>query len=149
MLLKTFTPLPLGAFRPCPPPQTAPLGTGSVSLDIKRPGHDTNHLLPFSAEIKNEWGLYLHSPECPYAVYSAQEASQASYVLERVMTMTKSRSVTQIPGSTNGLAPCQPQVQRGVSPVALERSNMFSCLQTPFVSSAQPLVIAAYAPVPR
>jgi hypothetical protein len=43
-------------------PASYPRGTGAVSLEVKRPGCETDHSPPFSAEVKEWVGLYIHSP---------------------------------------------------------------------------------------
>jgi hypothetical protein len=45
-----------------PPIQWVP---GAVSLGVKRPGHEADHSLPSSAEVKECVELYLHSPNTP------------------------------------------------------------------------------------
>jgi hypothetical protein len=36
-------------------PDSYPMGTGALSLEVKRPGRETNHSPPSSAEVKNAW----------------------------------------------------------------------------------------------
>jgi hypothetical protein len=36
-------------------PLSKPMGTGVVSLKIKRPGHEANHSVQHTAEIMNGW----------------------------------------------------------------------------------------------
>jgi len=42
-----------------PPIQWVP---GALSLEVKHPGREADHSLPFSAEVKECVELYLHSP---------------------------------------------------------------------------------------
>jgi len=37
----------------------------TLSLGVKQPGHEANHSLPSSAEVKDCVELYLHSPNEP------------------------------------------------------------------------------------
>jgi hypothetical protein len=37
-------------------------------VGVNRLGYEADHLLPFSAEVKNVWMFYLHSFICPYDV---------------------------------------------------------------------------------
>jgi hypothetical protein len=39
--------------------------TRALSLGVRRPGCGADHSPPFSADAKNAWGLYLHSPNTP------------------------------------------------------------------------------------
>jgi hypothetical protein len=43
-------------------PTSYPMGTGAISLGIKRPGREADHSPPSSAEVKEWVDLYLHSP---------------------------------------------------------------------------------------
>jgi hypothetical protein len=46
-------------------PASYPMGTRALSLGVKRPGRETDHSPPSSAEVK-EWAeLYLHSRNTP------------------------------------------------------------------------------------
>jgi hypothetical protein len=45
-----------------------PIGTGAFSLVANRTGHEGDHSLPPSAEVKNEWSYTLASPICLYDV---------------------------------------------------------------------------------
>jgi hypothetical protein len=45
-----------------PPIQWVP---GALSLGVKRPGREADHLFPSSAEVKEWMELYLHSPNTP------------------------------------------------------------------------------------
>jgi hypothetical protein len=38
------------------------MGTGALSLGVKRPGREANHLPPSSADVKEYVELYLHFP---------------------------------------------------------------------------------------
>jgi hypothetical protein len=44
------------------------LGTGALSLRVKRPGREADHSPPSSAEVKECVELYLHSPICLHGV---------------------------------------------------------------------------------
>jgi hypothetical protein len=58
-----FTSASITALGPTQPPiQWVP---GALSLGIKRPGRETDHSPPFSAEVKEWVELYLHSPSTP------------------------------------------------------------------------------------
>jgi hypothetical protein len=50
------------ALRPTQPP--IQWVTGALSLGVKRPGREADHLPPSSAEVKECVELYLHSPIC-------------------------------------------------------------------------------------
>jgi hypothetical protein len=41
-----------------------PVGTGALSLGVKRPGREVDHLPPSVAEVKNAWG-YTSTPNSP------------------------------------------------------------------------------------
>jgi hypothetical protein len=43
-------------------PVSYPVGTGGLSLGVKRPGRESDHSPPSSAEVKECVKLYLHSP---------------------------------------------------------------------------------------
>jgi hypothetical protein len=47
-----------------PPPAANPMGTGTRSPGVKRPGRETEHLSPNSAEVKKMW-IYKSTP--PYS----------------------------------------------------------------------------------
>jgi hypothetical protein len=42
---------------------SCPMVTGALSPEVKRPGREADHSLPFSAEVKNAWS-YISTP--PY-----------------------------------------------------------------------------------
>jgi hypothetical protein len=46
-------------------PTSYPIGTRGFFSGGKRPGREADHLLPFSAEIKEWVKLYIHSPSTP------------------------------------------------------------------------------------
>jgi hypothetical protein len=46
-------------------PASCPMGTGSFPGDNSRPGRDADHSPPSSAEVKNEYELYILSPQAP------------------------------------------------------------------------------------
>jgi hypothetical protein len=48
-----------------PPPASQQMGTTALSLRVKWPGHEADHSLPSSAEVKECVELYLHSPNIP------------------------------------------------------------------------------------
>jgi hypothetical protein len=43
-----------------------------------RPGRDADHSPPYSAEVKNEWELYLLSPKCLHGMYCDSFCSSSS-----------------------------------------------------------------------
>jgi hypothetical protein len=43
-------------------PASYPMGTGTLSLGVKRPGCEADHSLPSSAEVKNAWS-YTSTPQ--------------------------------------------------------------------------------------
>jgi hypothetical protein len=43
-------------------PTSYPMGTGGLSLWVKRPGREDDHSPPSSADVKECVKLYLHSP---------------------------------------------------------------------------------------
>jgi hypothetical protein len=47
------------------PPSLNPTGTGTLSLEVKRPGSEADHSSLSSAEVKECVELYLHSPNTP------------------------------------------------------------------------------------
>jgi hypothetical protein len=49
-------------------PASYPIGTRGSFLDVKRPGRETDHSPPSSAEAKECVELYLHSPICYHGV---------------------------------------------------------------------------------
>jgi hypothetical protein len=46
-------------------PASYPMGTRALSLGVKWPGREADHLPPSSAEVKELVELYLHSPNTP------------------------------------------------------------------------------------
>jgi hypothetical protein len=42
-------------------PASYPMGTGTLSLGVKRPSREADHLPPSDAEVKESLELYLHS----------------------------------------------------------------------------------------
>jgi hypothetical protein len=46
-------------------PASYPMGKSALSLGVKRPGRETDHSPPSSAEVKECVALYLHSPNTP------------------------------------------------------------------------------------
>jgi hypothetical protein len=42
-------------------PTSCTMATRPLSLGVKRPGHEADHSLPFSAEVKNAWS-YTSTP---------------------------------------------------------------------------------------
>jgi hypothetical protein len=46
-------------------PASYPMGTGALSLGIKRQGREADHSPPSSAEVEGWVKLYLHSPNTP------------------------------------------------------------------------------------
>jgi hypothetical protein len=46
------------------PPSLIQWVSGALSVGVKRPGCESNHSLPCSAEVKESVELYLHSPIC-------------------------------------------------------------------------------------
>jgi hypothetical protein len=43
-------------------PASYPMGTGALSLDLKRPGREADHSPPSSAEFENAWS-YTSTPQ--------------------------------------------------------------------------------------
>jgi hypothetical protein len=43
-------------------------GHQELSLEVKRPGNDVRHLLPSTAEVKNEWSYTSATPVCLHGV---------------------------------------------------------------------------------
>jgi hypothetical protein len=41
------------------------MGTGALSLGVKRPGREADHSPPSSAEVREWIELYIHSPNTP------------------------------------------------------------------------------------
>jgi hypothetical protein len=48
-------------------PASYPIGTGALSLRVKRPGREADHSPPSSAEVKNAWS-YTSTPICLHGV---------------------------------------------------------------------------------
>jgi hypothetical protein len=49
-------------------PSSYPMGTGALSLGVKRPGREANHSPPSSAEVKNAWSCTSTPPICLHGV---------------------------------------------------------------------------------
>jgi hypothetical protein len=49
-------------------PASYPVGTGTLSLGIKRPGREADHSPPSGAEIKNAWSYTFTPPICLHGV---------------------------------------------------------------------------------
>jgi hypothetical protein len=46
-------------------PASYPIGTGALSVGVKRPGREADHSPPSNAEVKEWVNLYLYSPNKP------------------------------------------------------------------------------------
>jgi hypothetical protein len=67
-------------------PVSYPMGTGALSLGLKRPGREADHSPTSSAEIKNAWS-YTALPQHAFVTWCSVKAQEQLYIYEYIMIM--------------------------------------------------------------
>jgi hypothetical protein len=62
-------------------PTSYSMGTGGLSLEVKRPGHETDNSPPSSAEVKNAWGHTSTTPIRLHGVVFSYKKAQGKFYL--------------------------------------------------------------------
>jgi hypothetical protein len=60
-------------------PASYPMGTGALSLGVKRQGREADHLPPSSAEVKNEWSC-TSTPQYAFMAWCSVKAQRQLYL---------------------------------------------------------------------
>jgi hypothetical protein len=82
------------------------MGTGALSLEVKQPGHEADHLPPSAAKVRECVQLYFHSPSMPlYHIYDIissvkEKGKMTRYILMIASILTQAFTLHHSPPSS-------------------------------------------------